>query len=769
MTSHNAHSENTLLLTMSTSGNSTVYVAHRGQTLELDFDPGSVKFDRLGDALVIQGENYNTILVQNFFHEGDVPAIIALPNGVQVSGQDFINSVNPDLLTAEAPEPGSGLNSYSDSAGHLIDGISALGTLDGMGAFAVMGLRETSRDIVSFDPAADTTDVMPEPPPDPPPDPEPSPTPPDPDFPAPPDPDPPIPPDPDPPEPPEPPPPLNPVERFIMYLGNDPSALAGRAAAGGIAITGRCPLPGVFPPDLRLENSVTPLGTARLNADGTLTYTLSAAALAVMAGGSRTYDTLTLLYDDPVTGITHTGTIEVVLEADTSYSSPQTPDEHAAEWHQSYVPGIFEVLSGSGMDRITLNYDLVSGTIINTGDAFDAAGGVGGDVLRVNANIDGVGINAGNGNDLIFLGSAAAGHSVSNSTLNLGDGANILVVNAEVDRLAANSGSGGDSLEFMDDVNSSTITVYGNDTVYVHGNFNNSYAREYAPRPDGMLNLKVGGNSDYSVFNGTRNADSLSIHRDMNFSSISLAGGDNILHVGDNVTVSSIYAGNGDDYARFGGNMTGVAHSNGYTSSVLALGDGDNNVGIGGNVDMVEYVGGKDADTVCINGSVQRTHIDLGSGNDSLTINGTMQSGSVSLGANDDVLILHGITGGIINGNDGSDGLILTADGLGSSLNTRFSGLSGISGMETLLFDMSGSTSDILNLDSASLNALLSTDSSEITINGDAGTDKVRMNGIPFDDHWSHNEIVIDNVTYDHWRNQDADLNVYIQTSLIVG
>ena len=101
--------------------------------ITIGLDSGQVRFGRLGDDLVIQSEEGDQAIVENFYDESfdNSSIFFVFEDGVQMQAGEF------ELAWYEQgepePEDGSGIGEYRDGAGGLLAGIDRLGTLGTFG------------------------------------------------------------------------------------------------------------------------------------------------------------------------------------------------------------------------------------------------------------------------------------------------------------------------------------------------------------------------------------------------------------------------------------------------------------------------------------------------------------------------------------------------------------------------------------------------------------------------------------------------------------
>ncbi len=135
------------------AGQVQVVEAAAGSLFELSFAAEDASLARNDNDLVFNFENGGRIVLAGFFAAGDTDALpqFTLPEGGTISGYEFLAALDPDLLPAAGPgaggaggTAGGGVGEYSDDAGSLIGGVSALDplTTTGLGAAALAALTD---------------------------------------------------------------------------------------------------------------------------------------------------------------------------------------------------------------------------------------------------------------------------------------------------------------------------------------------------------------------------------------------------------------------------------------------------------------------------------------------------------------------------------------------------------------------------------------------------------------------------------------------------
>ena len=106
-------------------------------TLEFAPDPGAV--EKNGQNLEFTFEDGGKLVLEGYYNhfESKTLPVMVTEEGDELPGEDFLASLNEDLLTAAGPgvgsaDAGGGSNEYMDDAGSLIDGVGRLGSLGTM-------------------------------------------------------------------------------------------------------------------------------------------------------------------------------------------------------------------------------------------------------------------------------------------------------------------------------------------------------------------------------------------------------------------------------------------------------------------------------------------------------------------------------------------------------------------------------------------------------------------------------------------------------------
>lgn len=123
---------------ISQGDSSKIFKLAEGEAVGLSFDPSLAVFSRIGTSLNILLENGNEVLVEGYFAKSDNPDLppFLLEDGVLVSGESFLASIEPDLDLSLAAGPAQfiskeGSSAYADSAGEIISSMSdALGIIE---------------------------------------------------------------------------------------------------------------------------------------------------------------------------------------------------------------------------------------------------------------------------------------------------------------------------------------------------------------------------------------------------------------------------------------------------------------------------------------------------------------------------------------------------------------------------------------------------------------------------------------------------------------
>lgn len=125
---------------------SVVIDVRPGQAVRLAEDRSGLSFTRDGVDLVQSGAAGTTVY-KAFFAQGEgrpLPSLL-LEDGSSVGGEDFLQSMNPDmdLSTAAGPSKSAGAGGageYDDDPGALLDGVDTMGSLKGLGLWGVQRL-----------------------------------------------------------------------------------------------------------------------------------------------------------------------------------------------------------------------------------------------------------------------------------------------------------------------------------------------------------------------------------------------------------------------------------------------------------------------------------------------------------------------------------------------------------------------------------------------------------------------------------------------------
>ena len=134
----NATSDLTRLAQPAPGQTLTIPITEGQMKLGLDFAPDPNFVAKNGQDLEFSFEDGGTIVLQgyyDYFEEGGLPVMV-LDSGDEIAGEDFLASLNEDLLTAAGPaagpggDPSGGSGEYADDPGALVDGIWRMGSLD---------------------------------------------------------------------------------------------------------------------------------------------------------------------------------------------------------------------------------------------------------------------------------------------------------------------------------------------------------------------------------------------------------------------------------------------------------------------------------------------------------------------------------------------------------------------------------------------------------------------------------------------------------------
>ena len=89
---------NTLRITMPQSGQKHISLP-AGQPPNFSFDVNAVSFDRLDNSLLVKAANGETVVLDDFFvlGEEEILSLIELADGAVLSGEEFLQAMNPDM------------------------------------------------------------------------------------------------------------------------------------------------------------------------------------------------------------------------------------------------------------------------------------------------------------------------------------------------------------------------------------------------------------------------------------------------------------------------------------------------------------------------------------------------------------------------------------------------------------------------------------------------------------------------------------------------
>ena len=126
-----------ILLSQPTSGQTVVVpVDAENMRMTLGFAPDPSAVEKNGQDLEFTFEDGGRLVLEGYYNhfESKTLPVMVTEEGDELPGEDFLASLNEDLLTAAGPSVGSsnvgsGSGEYSDDPGSLIDGVNRLGSL----------------------------------------------------------------------------------------------------------------------------------------------------------------------------------------------------------------------------------------------------------------------------------------------------------------------------------------------------------------------------------------------------------------------------------------------------------------------------------------------------------------------------------------------------------------------------------------------------------------------------------------------------------------
>ena len=122
------------------AGRKIAQTVEAGDRIVFNFpiDSTDMELSRAGDDLSISFANNSSVTVRDFFTFSD---LTVLAGDTELSSNDFLSAVAPDLATAADAVSGGGAHNYSDDAGNLVNSLDRLGAADGTGSSSSIGAR----------------------------------------------------------------------------------------------------------------------------------------------------------------------------------------------------------------------------------------------------------------------------------------------------------------------------------------------------------------------------------------------------------------------------------------------------------------------------------------------------------------------------------------------------------------------------------------------------------------------------------------------------
>uniref|UniRef100_UPI000485487D beta strand repeat-containing protein n=1 Tax=Desulfovibrio cuneatus TaxID=159728 RepID=UPI000485487D len=425
-----------------------------------------------------------------------------------------------------------------------------------------------------------------------------------------------------------------PDDRFVMYTGNTAANINGKVITGDVKHNDAD-----FVRMLNVGGTLTGLyGTATINADGTLTYTLAANAATLMgAGTTPVKDYITYEYEDSH-GVTHQRTVEVVVVRDAA-GKWDSPDDVDGETHQTYV-----------------NIDSGSNASVTQG------AGAGNDTMTGNYQLKNANVEFGAGDDVVVVNSSASANTIDNSSINLGEGNNSYIQTLKaagwyyglIDS-SITSGGGDDYLSFTSEsggimTNGNISTGAGNDTVELNLFVPVTLRQTTAIHCGNKIDLGAGDDSfSVNVYGASPGAiGNIAMYGAYNDAIIDGgSGNDTILISSNNYAIYArdvytagnyTYGGVGNDQIIIKGDMYGET---GRGKNIISAGADDDLISITGNITGTgsgsnTISGDAGNDLIRINTGVAMTYttIDGGTGKDIVRLEGkTLNLNVMSTGA----------------------------------------------------------------------------------------------------------------------------------------
>lgn len=132
--SHDSISEKNINIQAPEAGEVLEYLSSSVSNVKFNFDISSATVEQSDMDFVLNIDG-GTVVLRDFFKVGDedLPTL-TLENDLVIDAQDYFDSMGLEIVTAAGADPvsdGGGTN-YGDEAGHLIDGVDRLGSLEGI-------------------------------------------------------------------------------------------------------------------------------------------------------------------------------------------------------------------------------------------------------------------------------------------------------------------------------------------------------------------------------------------------------------------------------------------------------------------------------------------------------------------------------------------------------------------------------------------------------------------------------------------------------------
>lgn len=470
------------------------------------------------------------------------------------------------------------------------------------------------------------------------------------------------------------------ISRAVLYGDSSDGQAVFRLLESGVAVDARDVL---FQASALNGYFVMP---PLVNADGTLSLTLSDAGRAALAagGGEHLFDYIAFT----VNGEEYI--MQAVVNRGGNYAAASLSDPDAdapqagsivAEWHtDSGGDAGGERVTGDSRDEILISSDsgtgftggistggggdqvVITGRDKGTDNAVIATGG-GNDTVAI-TGLESTGVyygslDMGNGDNRVTIRGAAS--AVSGAALSAGDGDDVFILNGAANHGLAlgslDAGNGDNSLSISGGnmgVYGSTITTgSGNDTIIVNGGKSHGIYSSTILAGDGnnlITSQGTVGASNSTIKTGSGN-DTITLTGTWTYgmeSGILDAGnGDNSISItGLGGTNGSVRTGSGNDTITITGTGSQGLYGQSNNRPNLDAGDGDNAILVSGTVGAFysDIISGSGNDTVGIIGrsgnGFDRSSLDVGDGDNMVSISGKLNAVSTSSivsGTGDDV------------------------------------------------------------------------------------------------------------------------------------